>query len=169
VADILAEAGVSTRSFYRHFASKDDLLHALFRRDAKQFAGAVTCRVDNAPNPVAALAVWIDEILGFGFDRPRARRAAVLGSAAAKSSLAPDETRRALRLLAEPLINVLAAGRADGSFPLAEPDRDAGLVSALAWETSARLGEASARPVKQELRSELLSFVHRALGVTAPP
>jgi AcrR family transcriptional regulator len=167
VGDILAESGLSTRSFYRHFGSKDELLHALFRRDAEQFAAAVKQRVEAAPNPAAALEVWIDEILGFGFDRPRTRRAAVLGSAAAKSSLDPDETRRALQLLVEPLVGVLTAGAADGSFPLVEPDGDAGLVSALAWETSARLGEVSARTAKQELRSQLLSLVHRALGVDA--
>lgn len=168
VGDILAESGLSTRSFYRHFGSKDDLLHALFRRDAEQFAAAVTQRVEAAPSPEAALQVWIDEILGFGLDRPRSRRAAVLGSAAAKGSLDPDEMRRALHLLVDPLVGVLTAGAADGSFPRVAPDGDAGLISALAWETSARLGEVSTRAAKQELRSQLLSLVHRALGVDAP-
>jgi AcrR family transcriptional regulator len=38
VADILNEADLSTRSFYRHFASKDQLLCALFRREAEAAA-----------------------------------------------------------------------------------------------------------------------------------
>ena len=32
VVDVLSEAGLSTRSFYRHFESKDDLLRALVLR-----------------------------------------------------------------------------------------------------------------------------------------
>src|SRR5947199_263952 len=38
VADILAEAGLSTRAFYRHFASKDELLLAMYRRDSSAVA-----------------------------------------------------------------------------------------------------------------------------------
>ena len=38
VQDILDEAGLSTRAFYRHFGSKDDLFHALFRREAELVA-----------------------------------------------------------------------------------------------------------------------------------
>ena len=38
VADILREADLSTRSFYRHFESKDQLLCALFRREAEAAA-----------------------------------------------------------------------------------------------------------------------------------
>src|SRR5271157_754429 len=37
VADILAEAGLSTRAFYRHFHSKEDVVRALYRRDAESF------------------------------------------------------------------------------------------------------------------------------------
>ncbi|HET6950053.1 MAG TPA: TetR/AcrR family transcriptional regulator [Acidimicrobiales bacterium] len=164
VADILGEAGLSTRSFYRHYASKDDLLHALFRRDAERFAEVVRARVQAETDPVRALDVWIDEILGFGFERTRTKRAAVIGSATAEGTLPPEELRRALQLLVEPLATVLATGRADGSFPAADPERDAALVSTVVWETSGRMREASSRAAKAELREGVVSFVHRALG-----
>jgi AcrR family transcriptional regulator len=96
VADVLAEAGLSTRSFYRHFASKDELLQAIFRRDAERLAAAVTERVEAAPDPAEALRVWIDEILGFGLGRTRAQRARVLVSGEAVRTLAPGELRRAI-------------------------------------------------------------------------
>jgi len=38
VADILDEAQLSTRAFYRHFDSKDALLRAMYRRDAESVA-----------------------------------------------------------------------------------------------------------------------------------
>lgn len=164
VVDILGEAGLSTRSFYRHYASKDDLLHALFRRDAERFAEVVRARVQAETDSVRALDVWIDEILGFGFDRTRTKRAAVIGSATAGGTLPPDELRRALQLLVEPLTAVLATGRANDAFPQAVPERDAALVSAVVWETSGRMREASSKAGKAELREGVVSFVHRALG-----
>ena len=164
VADILDEAGLSTRSFYRHFAAKDDLLDALFRRDSVRFAAAVTQRVEAAPDASTALVVWIDEILGFGFGRRRAKRAAVLGSPDAMHSLAPEATTRALQLLIVPLEKVLHEGAADGSFPHVAPASDAPLISAMAWATSNRVGATRRTANKDELRTGLLSFVHRGLG-----
>jgi AcrR family transcriptional regulator len=163
VSDILAEASVSTRAFYRHFASKDELLQAMFRRDAERFAAAVAARVGRAPTPRAALETWIDEILGFGLGRPRARRAAVLGSRAAMRSLPPEELRGALDRLIEPLTAVLSAGAADGTFTADEPAQDAFLVSAMTWETSSRMAGAAVRD-RDALRAALLAFVGRALG-----
>jgi AcrR family transcriptional regulator len=164
VADILAEAGMSTRSFYRHFAAKDDLLHALFRRDAEQFAAKVATRVEAAAEPAAALVVWIDEILGFGFERRRAQRAAVLGAPSAMSSLDPSELSHAMTLLMTPLVEVLTAGVADGTFGTCEPSTDAPMISALAWDGSARVREAATKPAKDDARARLVSFVQRAIG-----
>ena len=48
VADILREADLSTRSFYRHFESKDQLLCALFRREADAAAARLSAKVDGA-------------------------------------------------------------------------------------------------------------------------
>ncbi len=80
VADILAEADLSTRSFYRHFESKDQLLCALYRREAERAAERLTARVSAAATPLAALGSWIDEIMSLGFHRRKAARVAVLGS-----------------------------------------------------------------------------------------
>lgn len=165
VADILAEAGMSTRSFYRHFASKDELLNAMFRRDAEWFAASVSRGVEAAPDPLAALVVWIDEILSLGLDQTRASRAAVLGSPAAIRSLLPDEMRRALTALVVPLASTLAAGAADGSFVGIRPESDAQLISAATWETLARTRDATSREDIDRLRADLLSFVRRALAV----
>ena len=51
VADILREADLSTRSFYRHFESKDQLLCALFRREAEAAAARLDDKVHSATTP----------------------------------------------------------------------------------------------------------------------
>jgi AcrR family transcriptional regulator len=170
VADILREANLSTRSFYRHFESKDQLLCALYRRDADAAAARLSARVDAAATPRHALDAWIDEILSFGHDRARAARLAVLGSPGAmKARGYAAETRRASKLLTAPLRALLAAGAADGSFPLADPAADAPLIQAavLAAAGLALIGEAP--PNRLEAARGVRSFCERALGVAPVP
>ncbi|HEY3486348.1 MAG TPA: TetR/AcrR family transcriptional regulator [Ilumatobacteraceae bacterium] len=164
VADILGEAGMSTRSFYRHFASKDELLHAMFRRDAADFATAVTRRVEAASSPREALVTWIDEILAFGLDRTRARRVAVFGAPSMRA-LPPEELQRAIDLLVAPLVDVLESGAAEGALEIGNARSDAVIVSAAAWDTSNRMREEPTKAGKDELRQNLLDFVARAFGV----
>ena len=124
VADILREAELSTRSFYRHFESKDQLLCALFRREADAAAARLRAKVEAAANPHDGLDAWIDEILSFGHDRVKAARVSVLGSLGAmKAEGYAHEMHHATAVLTAPLEALLRAGAADGSFPLADPRR----------------------------------------------
>jgi AcrR family transcriptional regulator len=166
VADILAEAGMSTRSFYRHFESKDQLLCALFRREAEAAAARLNAKVDGAPGPRAALVAWINEILTFGHHRTKVARVSVLGSPGAmKADGYDEEMRHASKLLMEPLRALLIAGRADGSFPLVDPDADAPLIQSAVW-AAAGLNPTRDRPAtRAEASRQVRSFCERALGV----
>ncbi len=165
VADILREADLSTRSFYRHFESKDQLLCALYRREAEEAAARLRAKVDAAGSPRAALDAWIDEILSFGHDRTKAARVAVLGSPGAmRADGYAEETHHAATLLMAPLVALLARGAADGSFPLADPAADAPLVQSVAW-AAAGLNPARDKPRRAEASRQVRSFCQRALGV----
>jgi AcrR family transcriptional regulator len=166
VADILREANLSTRSFYRHFQSKDELLCALYRRDADAAVVRLCTRVESAGNPRAALDAWIDEILSFGHHRAKAARLAVLGSPGAmKAEGYAAETRRAATLLMAPLQSLLVAGAADGTFPLADPAADAPLIQSAVW-AAAGLAPNRERPASRaEAARHVRSFCERALGV----
>jgi AcrR family transcriptional regulator len=133
VADILEEAGLSTRAFYRHFESKDDLVGALYRADAEHAAARLDERVAAAPTPEAKLEAWIDEILSFAYDPRRAPRVSVMSSEAARRSVAEREQRAAQALLTAPLLRVLEAGQRDGSFPSADPVNDAHTIHRLVF------------------------------------
>src|SRR6266850_7492820 len=67
VAEVLAEAGLSTRAFYRHFASKDELLLALFDADTEAVRSRVEAAIESAPDPEAALVAWIDQQLALAY------------------------------------------------------------------------------------------------------
>jgi len=155
VADILAEAGLSTRSFYRHFESKDQLLCALYRREAER------------ATPLAALDSWIDEIMSLGFHRRKAARVAVLGSPGAmRAEGYADESRHAAKLLIAPLEELLAAGWRDGTFPLADPSADAPLIQSVTW-AAAGLNPVRDVPASRDQAFRAVgSFCRRALGAS---
>jgi AcrR family transcriptional regulator len=168
VADILTEADLSTRSFYRHFQSKDQLLCALYRREAEAAAERLNAKVAAAANPRLALDAWIEEIMSFMHHRKKAARVAVLGSPGAmRADGYAAETRHAATLLMAPLEELLAAGKRDGTFPLTDPATDAPLVQSVVWAAAGLdpLREAK-RPHADSFRA-VHSFCLRALG--APP
>jgi AcrR family transcriptional regulator len=168
VADILAEAGMSTRSFYRHFESKDQLLCALYRHEAEQVAERLTARVSRAASPLAGLDNWIDEIMSLGYHPRKAARVAVLGSAGAmRAEGYADESKRAMKLLIAPLEAVLADGLRDGTFPLADPARDAPLVQSVVWTAAGLNPFREPVRVQAEAFRTAQSFCWRALGVPA--
>jgi len=168
IADMLEESGLSTRSFYRHFASKDELLLALYRRDAESAAKRVRRRVEAADGPIDGLRTWIDDLLSYRLDRRRAERVAILSSESVRrTEFFVSETERAWRLIEEPLVEVLEAGHAEGVFPAAHPARDATLIRAMVREVGS-LDPGGPPPDPAEVSVEaLLGFCLRALGALA--
>ena len=124
VADVLREADLSTRSFYRHFQSKDQLLCALFRREADAAATRLRAKVDGASTPVEALHAWIDEILNFGHHRVKAARLSVLGSPGAMRAAGyGEEVRHAIGGLDRPPGSLVAPGCGRRLAPAGRPGR----------------------------------------------
>jgi AcrR family transcriptional regulator len=168
VAEILREANLSTRSFYRHFDSKDELLCALYRREAQAAAARLRAKVDAAGTPRAALEAWIDEVLSLGHDRAKAARLKVLTSRGAMKADGYAETKRdASRLLMAPLERILAEGAADGSFPLTDPPADAALIQSVVWAAAGLNPARSHRARRGEAVRQVRSFCERALGAAA--
>src|SRR6185312_12456349 len=66
-------AGVSSRAFYRHFRSKDDLFLALLRQGADDIAVRVDrVAAEAVGSPADQLAAWIGEVFDLMVD-PRQR------------------------------------------------------------------------------------------------
>lgn len=164
VGAILTEAGLSTRSFYRHFASKDELLIALYHENAEQAAARLTARVAAARTPREGVEHWVDELLSFAYDAGKARRVASFDAPSARRAVGYDDAQRAaMSLLGEPLREVLERGRHDGSFPHTSPERDALSISALVWDV---IRWESRPPTRQDALAHVLRFA--LAGLTAP-
>jgi AcrR family transcriptional regulator len=62
VAEIVTEAGLSNQVFYRHFATKDDLVAAIVDAGARRLVGHLTRRMSGL-QPRAAVLAWLSGVL----------------------------------------------------------------------------------------------------------
>ena len=167
ITDILAEAGISTRAFYRHFASKDDLLIAMFGESGVQTRQRLAGAAAAAGTATAQLMAWVDEVLDMGFDTRRSRVARMFASGSLRGPF-EEAAHEAIDQIDEPLRQLLARGAATGEFPGCDPVVDAAMIHAIAWRlfTDAMHGRSSVD--RDGARAHLIRFVFPALGVGVP-
>jgi AcrR family transcriptional regulator len=158
VEDILREAGLSTRAFYRFHASKDQLFLELFARANEAALERLAARIASRRGASAKLAAYVAATLELAYD-PRYRGetrlfASVPGELAERHAREVQQCRARLVAL---LRDIIAAGREDGEFPNADPDDDA-------WSIHGALGGALERVLWTEpppRRGALLRHLQR--------
>ncbi len=130
VNDILGAAGLSTRAFYRHFRSKDELILTMYRTAAERLGEELSAAVGAAPGPSEALEAWVRQHLAVVFDPRRARQASVLSSAEARAVPGFDEMHQQLGVVHRTILaEVLRQGARAGVFPgVGDADEDARAV-----------------------------------------
>ncbi len=133
VAAILQRAGVSTRAFYRHFESKDELFLALLRQESDTLADRLDRIAEEVPgDSVDQLKAWIGRMFGWMHDEEMRMHLTVIDSDEVRAAKGYRETRERLHADRErSLVEILRRGRVDGSFPLADPEHDAVAISAV--------------------------------------
>lgn len=126
VDDVLAEAGLSTRAFYRHFRGKSELFVALFDQEMTRAHDRLRTRLASMASAEEQVRAWIAAMLALAYDARLARRTRLfLLERPTLMTEHPEHVERCVRLLREPLEEAIAAGRAGGEFPGAEPVADA--------------------------------------------
>ena len=119
VAEVAARAGLSLRSFYRHFAGKDELLLALLEEEARIGAALMAEALAEVTDPLERLRAFVRGLFGF----------VVTGSAYASLLVRehlqlgerhPDEVRDALAPLVDLLEADLVAAAAAGQIRAAD-------------------------------------------------
>jgi AcrR family transcriptional regulator len=165
VAAILERAGLSTRAFYRHFASKDELFLAMLRQVADALTGRLNSIVDGSPgDPVEQLTAWVEMMFDLAHDPQSRMHLTVIDSDEVRAAKGYRETRERLHADRErSLEQVLERGRDDGSFPLTQPQHDAVAISAIVSRELTVSGPGHAEDL-QQARDRVLDFALRALG-----
>ena len=163
IAEILAEANISTRSFYRHFESKDALLLAMYRRDSEYAAQRLTQRVEAEDSVTDAVTAWIDEIFSFRRSPAKSARMATLGTVHTTSIAdAFAEGEAARTRFTQPLARVIQQGVDEGVFDTTNSHDAAELMYAIVMHAIGVTGGATTVRVDQAM---VTRFCLHAIGV----
>ncbi|MFI0408127.1 TetR/AcrR family transcriptional regulator [Actinomadura sp. 3N508] len=169
ITEILTAAGLSTRAFYRQFESKDALLLAMFRRDGGRVMAELRELAASAGSPAEALGALIAGMLGITADERRRQRVLALTSGEATRARGYAAERGRVMAEQEAIIaEILAAGRAYGSFPWADPGPDARFVLAALGQAFEDQMAGTAEVTAAEAAAQLTRFALRALGARPP-
>lgn len=167
VAEVLSRAQLSTRAFYRHFDSKDQLVSAVFLEMARVEMLRLRRRMTVGSNPVEAVVAWIDGRLDLAFDdqiRSDLRQMSL--EAQSQMFASPELVNPAYREILQPLVEQLDKGKRLGLFPDIDPEADALSLQGAVWASVERHW-ATGTCDRADIRDHALRFCLRGLGVTA--
>lgn len=125
VTQVVAAAGSSLKSFYRCFASKDELLVALFAGDARRGADALAALVDGEPDGERLRTAVVGLFRFITVDGRVAYAAALVGEHLRLAESRPGELRAVLQPFVDVFARELAAASARREIRPGDPGRDA--------------------------------------------
>jgi len=165
IAAVLDRAQLSTRAFYRHFESKDQLVAAVFLEMARVEKQRLKRKMANAGTPVEAVAAWIDGRLDLAFDENIKSDLRHLSMEAQSQMFAsPGLIRPAYAEMLEPLIEQLELGAAQGVFHNIDAVTDAQSIQGVVWAATERQW-ATRDCERDDVRERVLRFCLRGLHV----
>jgi AcrR family transcriptional regulator len=165
VAAVLDRAELSTRAFYRHFESKDQLVAAVFREVTRNEVLRLRTKMAAAATPAAAVAAWIEGRLDVAFDKNiESELRQVSLEAKATVSASPELVSPAYNAVLEPLIEQLDRGLELGVFHDILPAIAAKSINGVVWgQTQRQWAMGHSEPA--DVRKRALRFCLRGLGV----
>ena len=166
IAAVLDYAQLSTRAFYRHFESKDQLVAAVFLDMARTEMLRVRSRMEAAPTPIEAVVAWIDGRLDLAFDEEIAAELRCWSLEAQSQMVSsPELVEPAYNATLEPLIEELQRGMENGFFRDIVPATAARSIQGVVWASTERQwtkGDGK----REDVRERAIRFCLRGLGVT---
>ena len=166
IAVVLDRSELSTRAFYRHFESKDQLVAEIFFDMARAEKRRLRRKMAKATNPVEAVAAWIDGRLDLAFDETTKSDLRGLSLEAQSQMFAsPGLIQPAYAEMLKPLVEQLHRGLIDGVFHTIDPATDAQSIQGVVWASTERQW-ATGDCERANVRQRTVSFCLRGLGVT---
>lgn len=165
IAQLLGRTQLSTRAFYRHFNSKDQLVAAVFLEMARAEVLRLVQRMSERADPVRAVVAWIDGRLDLAFNQQiRSDLRQMSLEAQQQMFVAPELVAPAYRELLRPLVEQLARGRDLGLFDEIDPDGEALSIHGVVWANIERHW-ATAQRDPREIRDRVQRFCLGGLGL----
>ena len=164
IAAVLERAQLSTRAFYRHFDSKDQLVAAVFLELARDESQRLRARMANTACPVVAVAEWIEGRLDLALDEHTEFRLHQVSLDADSKVFSSEVVSPAYEAILEPLVEQLRRGLELGMFKDIVPATAAQSIDGVVW--AATQGSRKTHHWdSSEVRGRALRFCMRGLGV----
>lgn len=166
VESVLRQAGLSTRSFYRHFEKKSDLLLALLEHELGGAAIKLQRVTAAAHTPSDKVRAFVAATIDMAYREELAKPSSLFASHWRELLPEyPEAIDRCTERMMAPLVEAIADGRARGEFQSDDPVADAKaiffFVSSLTAD-QATLGGATPRA---EIEHIVMPFISRAVGL----
>jgi AcrR family transcriptional regulator len=165
VAAVLEHARLSTRAFYRHFESKDELVEAVFMEMTHAEVRRLKAKMATAATPIEAVAAWIDGRIDLAFTdnvEPELRQAPLETPSTVLNSA--ELVSPAYTAILEPLVEQLERGLEIGVFRGIVPAVAARSILGVVW-AGTRQQWAPGHAKRAEVRDRAIRFCLRGLGV----
>jgi AcrR family transcriptional regulator len=164
IAAVLRRCELGTRAFYRHFASKDELVAALFLQIALTEAQRLRRKMKTTSTAVDAVAAWIDGRLDLAFDANiKSDLRALSQEAQSLMFTSPPLIHGAFAAILAPLVEQLERGLKQSEFDDIDPQTSAQIIQGAVWACTERhwATEGAAHP---DVRMRVMQACLRGLG-----
>lgn len=166
IRPILDEAGLSRQAFYRCFASKDELMSAVQAEGSRLLVDYLAARVAKATTPEAKLRAWIGGMMRQAEAPHAAERTRPFIASLREGSIPdPEQAATSEKHRLQTLVDLLAAGTADGTWTTTDPEADALRIYDVV-NGSLRRHLLGRRVPSRATAKELGDFALRAIGAT---
>jgi AcrR family transcriptional regulator len=166
VESVLRQAGLSTRSFYRHFDKKSDLLLALLEFElggAAVHLRRVTAAADTPSDKVRAyLKATIDMAYHEDLVKPSSLFASHWRELLPEY---PGALERCNERMIAPLADAIQAGKERGDFQSDDPIADAKAIFFLVASMTADQAAMGGATPREEIEHIVMPFISRAIGL----
>lgn len=170
VEGVLRQAGLSTRSFYRHFEKKNDLLVALLEVELSGAAAWVRRRLDAAGTPADKIMAYVATTIDMAYREDLARPSSLFAAHWRELlSEYPDVIDRSNQYFIAPLADAIESGVATGQLTSADPQADARAIYYLVAGVTADQASLGGATPREEIERMVVPFIRRAIGITVAP
>ncbi|MFL0181636.1 TetR/AcrR family transcriptional regulator [Mycobacterium sp. SMC-15] len=164
VETVLRQAGLSTRSFYRHFEKKNDLLVALFELGLTDIAAGLRRVTTAADTPPEKIRAWAATVIGIPYRQNMSKRASTYAANLRHlRSEYPDIVQRCAELSKAPLVEAISEGRTGGQLGSDDPAADGEVIFQLVTSMAADQAVTRRAIPREEIERAVMPFISRAI------
>lgn len=166
VESVLRQSRLSTRSFYRHFEKKSDLLLALLEYELGGAAVLLRRVTDAAATPSDKIRAFLAATIDMAYREDLAKPSSLFASHwRVLLPEYPGALEKCNDRMIAPLAEAIQAGVDSGEFHSSDPIADAKAIFFLVAGMTADQAATGAAAPREELEHIVLPFIGRAIGM----